>query len=178
MACHAGVDNDVQSPFEHKIPAHIQRSLSSPTDPQLATSRPCTMRGDKAPFGRVISLAALNRANSDMGLPLERARKMSSIPANRFRDVQVDSAHRQAFQMDIGLYQSPLDGRCGAPLTQPVNVTQATCVQVPCRLVPASPCRFHTCGRKPGKGIHFGCDNFLGSTSSGQCLLQVDLMSC
>ena len=108
------MDADVQSPFETKIPAHVQRSLSSPTDPQLGVSQPCTMRGHRAPVSRTSSLAALMADTSDTGLPLERVRNMNSIPAKRFRDVhlQVDSGRRQAPQIEVGFYQSPLEGRC------------------------------------------------------------------
>lgn len=38
--CQAGGDKGVASPFEGSIPAHIQRSLSSPDDRLLGTSGP------------------------------------------------------------------------------------------------------------------------------------------
>ena len=72
------------------------------------------MRRHRAPISRTSSLAALMADTSDTGLPLERVRKMNSIPDKRFRNVhlQVDSGRRQAPQIDVGFYQSPLDGRC------------------------------------------------------------------
>ena len=73
----------MKSPFESKIPAHIQRSLSSPSggDPQPALPRPCNARGYRVSSGHANSLAALTHGNGDMGFSLEKAPRAGSIPA-------------------------------------------------------------------------------------------------
>lgn len=106
----------MKSPFESKIPAHIQRSLSSPSDgaPQPALLRPGNRCGHRASSAGADSLAALTHENAEKGLPLEKARKMSSIPAYRCRDgsLKLDSARRLDHHFNTSLFQSPLDGRC------------------------------------------------------------------
>ena len=106
----------MKSPFESKIPAHIQRSLSSLSDgdPQPALSRPCNSRGHRVSADRANSLAALTHGDCDMGVSLAKARRVSSIPAHRFRNVHADISAGCGSDLQIGasFFQSPLDGRC------------------------------------------------------------------
>ena len=106
----------MKSPFESKIPAHIQRSLSLPSDgdPQPALPRPCNMRGHRTSSARAKSLATLTHENGDMGSPLEKTRNMSSFLANRCRNGSLEADTRRRLDLQIGtsVFQSPLDGRC------------------------------------------------------------------
>ena len=101
------------SPFENKIPTHIQRSLSSPTDPQPAMLQHSKAARHRASADQPRSLMVLTNRNSDLEVPLQRGCKASSIPANRFRDVHLefDSGCMNSLQFSSGFYQSPVDGR-------------------------------------------------------------------
>ena len=102
------------SPFENKCPAHIQRSLSSPSNPQPAMPKPSKASRHRASADQPRSLIVLTNKAVDPELALQRSCRASSIPANRFRDVhlQFDSGCRKSLQYNGGFYQSPVDGRC------------------------------------------------------------------
>lgn len=105
----------MMSPFENKCPAHIQRSLSSPNNPQPTKPRSGKASRHRASADQPRSLMTLtNRNIVDPELLLQRPCKSSSIPANRFRDVhlQFDTGCRKSLPFSGGFYQSPLDGRC------------------------------------------------------------------